>query len=346
MARIAATSQEDGRGASIEVGSTEIVLARTVTRILLTPYSGIFGRRLVVHILSLARLKAWQWVEHGCPVVLAVPSVRLTRQSVQVEQVLLAVVGIFLAGGLSLAVVVGHVTDIDGLARSSMDNHVIGTTHQHLGLTIEVPVVAYHIPLFIRPCHHVGTEVYPPQTGAVHLVALVKVEVSGIRRLTQVTLVVVALDDKFGDAITVDIGQGHVVDGIAGRRVGTVGCAVADSIAGTVDDGLQHHVEIGFVPSLDGNRLVEGLTLDYGLHLISRGGIATSILVIRCIQVGGYLRAVTIEIVLRVVVLFAETTPTDERTTAGRQGDDASVQLIHIALSVSLCGHHSQEGKQ
>ncbi len=53
-----------------------------------------------------------------------------------------------------------------------MNNHIVGTTQQHLGLTVAIPVVTYSVVLLIRTGYHVRTEVYPPQTLTLDVVTL------------------------------------------------------------------------------------------------------------------------------------------------------------------------------
>ena len=58
-----------------------------------------------------------------------------------------------------------------------MDNHIIGTTHQSLGLAVLIPVIENQVKLLIRSCHQVGSHIYGPEQRAVHLIALMTVEV-------------------------------------------------------------------------------------------------------------------------------------------------------------------------
>ena len=210
VARVATAAQEYRGVAPVQVGSAEVVLAGAVARIVTAPHGG---------IVRLARLEAGQGVGHRRErVALPVPSVRLARQSVQVEQVLRAVVRIF---GTRRVVV--HVTYFNSTPRGRVDNHVVGTAHDALCPSVAVPVVAYQVPLLVGTCHEVGAEVYPPQPRAVGLVALVQIEVGLVVGGQQVALRVVALHNQLAGAVAVDVGQRHVVQRVARR--GGVGTA-------------------------------------------------------------------------------------------------------------------------
>ena len=95
-----------------------------------------------------------------------------------------------------------------------MDNHIVGTTHQGLSLTILIPVIEDEVELLIGTGHHIRPHINPPQTGTVHLVALMQVEVIGVALSTQVTTIVTTLHDKLHLAVAVDIGHRAVIKGI------------------------------------------------------------------------------------------------------------------------------------
>ena len=100
-----------------------------------------------------------------------------------------------------------------------MDNHIVGTTHQHLGLAVAIPVVAHSIILLVRARHHVRSQVYPPQTVSLQRVALDAMvgRVVGHRRAVGP---IVTLQQEFAHAIAIDIGQSNVIDIIV---VGDIG---------------------------------------------------------------------------------------------------------------------------
>ena len=139
------------------------MLRSAVTRVVGSPDGG---------IVALAALKAGQRIGSRRPAVASVPAVRLARLTVHVEQVLSSLFGVFVARGI-----VVHVAYLDGLARGGVDNHVVGTTHQGLGLAVLVPVVEDEVKLLVGTGHEVRAHVNPPQPRAVHLIALVQVEV-------------------------------------------------------------------------------------------------------------------------------------------------------------------------
>ena len=139
------------------------MLRGTMSRVVGSPDGG---------IVALAVLIAGQRIGGRRPAVAAVPTVRLARRSVHVEQVLGSLLGVLVARGI-----VVHVAYLDGLARGGVDDHVVGTAHQGLGLAVLVPVVEDEVKLLVGTGHEVGAHVNPPQPRAVHLVALVQVEV-------------------------------------------------------------------------------------------------------------------------------------------------------------------------
>ena len=96
-----------------------------------------------------------------------------------------------------------------------MDNHIVGTTHQGLGLAVLIPVVENDVELFVRTSHQVWSHIDPPQTCAIQLVALVQVEIGLIRSFTNVSAVVSALHHELHLTIAIYIGHGTVVQRVA-----------------------------------------------------------------------------------------------------------------------------------
>ena len=202
MARVAASAEEDGGIAAVEIGRAEIVLLHAVAQVAPDAAAAI----------ALAALKLRQGVVHGRPVLLAVPAIGLAGLTVEIEQVLLAHTHVLGAVAVETGL---HVADVDGLAGGGVDNHVVGTAHDGLGLAVLVPVVKNQVELLVRAGHEVGPHVNPPQTGAVHLVALMQVKLRLVAGLTQVAAIVTALDDELHLSVTVDIGHRAVVERIA-----------------------------------------------------------------------------------------------------------------------------------
>ena len=201
MARVAAAPQEDGRVAPVEIGSAEVVLRGTMSRVVGSPDGG---------IVALAALKAGQRIGGRRPAVATVPAVWLARLTVHVEQILGSLLGVLVARGI-----VVHVAYLDGLARGGVDNHVVGTAHQGLGLTVLVPVVEDEVELLVGTGHEVGTHVNPPQPRAVHLIALVQVEVVLIGGREQVARVVAPFHHELHLSVAVNVGHRTVVQRVA-----------------------------------------------------------------------------------------------------------------------------------
>ena len=147
MARVAATSQEDAGITAIQIRRTKVMLGSTVACITGPPHRC---------IARLSRFKTRQRIVHRGPGVTTVPTeIRLTRRTIEVEQVFCTFLGIFITWGI-----VVHVTHLDGLARSGVDDHIVGTTHQGLGLAVLIPVVENQVKLLIRSCHQVWSHIY------------------------------------------------------------------------------------------------------------------------------------------------------------------------------------------
>ena len=336
VARVAATAQEDGWRAAIQIGCAEIVLARTVTRVLLAPDGGILSRSLIINVSGLALLESGQRIEHRSPLVGAVPAqIGLARLAVQVEQILLAMMGVFLTGAARAAIVVGHVAHVDGLARSRVNDHVVGTAHQHLGLAVHVPVIAYHIPLLVGTGHHVRPEVNPPEALTRSLVALIEVEVGLVGSLAQIALRIVALHDELHHAVARHIGQRDIIDDIARGGRSAIRDRVADDLAHTVHHRLHRHVKIGIGPRPDGCRLALRHAAHHRLHLIGSRAAGIGIAEVRHRQVLGHLRSVAIKVILRVVILFAKHAPRHDVGSGIGYGHNATVQFVGHALCLS-----------
>ena len=292
VAGVAATAQKDAGMASVQEWCTEVVLRRAVASVGLAPDGG---------VVALAVLKAWQRIGHR-RIVLAgtVPVVGLARLAVQVEQVLCPLMGIFIA-----RCHITHITHVDSLPRSRVNHHIVGTTHQALSLAVLVPVKGYQVPLLVGACHQVGTQVNPPQPLARDGIALIMVEVGRIGRRVQVAAGIIALDDELHGAVAVDIAQRDVVDLILRRHVLII----------TVGHAADGDVLILGIPAGHLSRLFLFDAPYHGSHLILRRTLTTSIDIVRHLErCAVHERPVTIEVIFRVVVFFAQDLPTDEVT--------------------------------
>ena len=152
MTSVAAATQEDAGFASVEIRSAEIVFRGAVAAV-----AGISPDAEI----RLTRFIAFQRIGGRSVGILGrIPVVGFTGLSVEIEQVFVA-----LAGVLGTGCIVIHVPDLDVVSGRSVDIHIVCAAKKHLGFSVHIPVKGHSIPLFIRACHHVRSEVYPPQAG-------------------------------------------------------------------------------------------------------------------------------------------------------------------------------------
>ena len=150
-----------------------------------------------------------------------------------------------------------------------VDNHVVCTTHQYLGLAVAVPVVAHSIVLLVRTTYHVGTQVDVPQAFALDVVAVQTVigRVVGRRLLIRC---VVTLQDELAHTIAINIGQRNIIDIVT---VGYVSAATRiELLHGKLDVLLvqtSHSLALGLLLTFHhrGN-LVFGAGLAIGIHIV------------------------------------------------------------------------------
>ena len=217
-----------------------------------------------------------------------------------------------------------------------IDNHIVGTAQQDFSLAVAVPVVAHSIVLFVRTAHHVRTKVDIPQSVTLDVVTFQQVEVSSVYRTE---IVNITFHDKFAHAVAVNIGQCDVVDGVPARNVITI--AVGHVFHGKLDILLT-----------EARHLLAFLLLFaayHSSHLVFRACLALAIHVVRHLERTGYLRTVTIQVVLRVVVLLAENPPAHERARARGNSHESAVQFVGSALCRHADTHehgNSQRKKQ
>ena len=158
-----------------------------------------------------------------------------------------------------------------------MNNHVVGTAHKALRLTIHVPVEADEVPLFVRTSHEVGTEIDPPKSCTVEFVTFVMMEFGCIGSVKDVACIV-ALDHQFHHTVTINIAQGHVVDDVLGGHI--VAIAVKHSGYG--------NVEIAVFPSGHSFAFLLLHSTYNGCHLITAGGITRRVGVVRHLEIFCY----------------------------------------------------------
>ena len=267
-------------------------------------------------------------------------AIRFARSALHIEQILGSGVGVGTVGIVvthRVARVHVHITNLGGRAVGMMDDHVVGTTHEHLSLSVAVPVVANGVVLLVRTAHHVRSEVNPPEALALDVVNLEMIVgglvALGIYTRGVVVGTVVALHDELRHTIAREVGQRNVVDVAIGGHV----LAVARLHGGYGEfDVLKVHAG-------HGSTLLLLHTLYDRCHLVLRTALAGSIDVVGDAQgLVVELRAVAIEVVLGVVILFAEDSPADEGSTArlSRNGHKSSVELVGHSLCVD--GHRAR----
>ena len=325
--RVTAAAEEDERMTAIEERRTEVVLRGAVT-IAVAPVVGVAARKRIGHPKRCgARANA----------------IRFARSALHIEQILDSGVGVGTVGIVvthRVARVHVHITNLGSRAVGMMDNHVVGTTHEHLGLSVAVPVVANGVVLLVRTAHHVRSEVNPPEALALDVVNLEMIVgglvALGIYTRGVVVGTVVALHDELRHTIAREVGQRNVVDVAIGGHV----------LAVTRLHGGYGKFDVLEVHAGHSSTLLLLHTLHDRCHLVLRATLAGSIYVVRDAQrLVVELCAVAIEVVLGVVILFAEDSPADEGSAArlSRNGHKSSVELVGHSLCVDghrACHHH------
>ena len=317
---VAAAPEEDERMATIEEGCSEVVL----------------GGAVPVAVAPVVGIAAGQWIGHPQGPVCAY-GVRFAGCALEIEQILGTRVGIGHVGRLSdgVACVDVHVADVLRRAVGIVNDHVVGTTHEHFSLPVAVPVVAHGIVLLVRTAHHVRSEVDVPQALALDRVAL-DVIVGRVVGYGTAVGRIVALDQELRDAIAIDVGQRDVVDVVV---VGDVG-------ATTRVDGLHGKLDVLLVKAHHRCTLLLFNTIDDGSHLILRAAPAGRV------EIAGHteglvvhLGSIAIEVELSAVVLFAEESPADEAATTrlGRNGHKTSVK--NVGRTLCAYAQRAQEHK-
>ena len=325
--RVTAAAEEDERMTSIKERRTEVVLRGAVT-IAVAPVVGVAARKRIGH-------------PERCGT--GADAIRLACGALHIEQILGSGVGVGTVGIVvthRVARVHVHITNLGSRAVGMMDDHVVGTTHEHLSLSVAVPVVANGVVLLVRTAHHVRSEVNPPEALALDVVNLEMIVgglvALGIYTRGVVVGTVVALHDELRHTIAREVGQRNVVDVAIGGHV----LAVARLHGGYGKfDVLEVHAG-------HSSTLLLLHTLHDRCHLVLRATLAGSIYVVRDAQgLVVELRAVAIEVVLGVVILFAEDSPADEGSAArlSRYSHKSSVELVGHSLCVDghrACHHH------
>ena len=191
---VTTSSEEDESVPSVKERRTEIVLRGTVT----------------IAVAPVIDISTWQWIVHPQLSVVA-NGIRLTCQSVQIQQVFRPRVGIGHVGSLvdGVAGVDIHIADVGCGTVGMIDDHVVGTAQQDFGFAVTVPIIAHSVILLVGAAHHVGPKVNIPQPVALDVVTFQQVKGGGIDR-TAVNIV--ALYDEFRHPIAVDVSQSNVVD--------------------------------------------------------------------------------------------------------------------------------------
>ena len=176
------------------------MLARAVAGVGLSPCPFIFFSCSVQGIGSLACFESGQRIGHGCErVARSVPGVGCTGFSIEVEQIFGPLMGVFVARSH-----IAHVANLEHIAVGHVNNHVVGTAHNTLCLTVLVPVEGHNVPLLVGSGHQVGAAVNPPQALPGKGVAFQVVELGGVGTAANIAAVV-ALHNELHDAVAVHI---------------------------------------------------------------------------------------------------------------------------------------------
>ena len=213
-----------------------------------------------------------------------------------------------------------------------MDNHVVGTAQQYFGLSVTIPVVAHSIVLLIRARDHVGPQVDVPQAIAFQVVAFQQIEgCSGNRASVNI----VTLHDELAHAVAIHISQGDVVDAVV----------AGDVIPVTVNYVLHGKLNVLLAQSGHCGTLLLFHAAYYGCYLIRGSCRSLCIGVVRYLQrCGIQLHAVSVQVVLRIVVLFTEDAPAHEGAASRRNGYQSAIQLVGRALCVGTRRKCQQHG--
>ena len=94
-----------------------------------------------------------------------------------------------------------------------MDNHIVGTSHDALSLSILIPVKTNQIPLFIRTRHQVRSQIYPPQSFTFYIITLIAVESGLVGSIKNVSCIV-SLHYQFCHSISIHITQRYIIQSI------------------------------------------------------------------------------------------------------------------------------------
>ena len=230
---------------------------------------------------------------------------------------------------------------LTGSATLAMNHHVVGATQQHLGLAVAIPVVGDDVELVAASADHIGTGIYPPEQRTIHLVGVDAV-VGSIAAADIVGGIVhraAALDDDFHLAVAIEVGDLTVIGDVG---VGDVFATVVINLGkwNVKISGLTGGVQLVLIPGPYVHRFALAL-LHPAHHCAHRIGARGCALAIG--EVGNGQRgivesgSVAIHIVLRVVVLFSEYSPTEIHSGFHFRSHQSASQLVGGALGMNHC---------
>ena len=105
-----------------------------------------------------------------------------------------------------------------------MYNHIVGTTQQHFGTTITIPVIGYNVQFVATTTDHVGTYIDPPHQRTIQFVAVDAVVATiGATRVVRCIIVgTAALQDDFHLTVTIQVCHFGIVGNVRGGTLHTI----------------------------------------------------------------------------------------------------------------------------
>ena len=348
MLRVATASQENAWFMPIQIRSTEIVLHRAVSTVVLsirctTPnlHVSLFISRSTISSCKFIAFESLQRISH--PLLAALTNrIEFARLAVHVEQVFSTHTSVLRVIDLS-SIKVWSVTNCSGRTISMMNNDVVCTTHQHLCLAVHIPVESNGIPLLIGTCHHVWSQVNPPEQFTFQRQHLYAVESRRVARLSQCSTREITFHNQFWNTITRHVSRHSIVVFILAAYI----------IASTVVSGRTRDSQITRVPSrhsviieilrpaLDSRTLLTLNTSHHGRHLVRSRCVSCRVEEIGLLQSRRQQSTVSIQVVGHIVIFLTEFSPAHEITLTIRSNrcHESTVQLVGKTLSKGSRNH-------
>ena len=208
-------------------------------------------------------------------------------------------------------------------AISHVNNSTVGCTEHALCLAVHIPVVGSDVYLVVLEVTHVSAAVYPPQFLAIELIRLD----DGVLAVNTV-IPVVKLDNQLHLAVSVEVGCCSIV---RNKRVGH--CAV-----------IHLQLEVVLRKNRGFLRLLLLHATHYGCHSVlacERAGCVFKVRNGKWLIIN--LRAVTIDVVCHVVILFAMDTPCAKHTASDLNSHQSTVNNVYGALRPDTKCYHRKK---